>query len=442
MNPSLRLRLLAGTLAIVTLIWLALSIFAWRESRHEAEEIFDAHLAQTAMLLAAFVGDEADELDEHLPAHRYARKVAFQVWHGSKLLVHSLNAPDTRLSAVDEGFSDSLIDGRDWRVYSVWDKERRHLIQVAEARRARDAVSRELAVHLTVPLAVALPLLALSLILLIRHNFAPLATLAASIGERSPQRLDPIPLAGAPRELAPILTQLNTLLGRVAGSLEQERRFTADAAHELRTPLAAMRTHAQVAQASSDAAERTLALERVVAAADRATHLVTQLLTLARVDAGALDANQPLDLRALSIDVIADAVPAALAKQIELELTDGPSVPMAGNSPLLSALLRNLIDNAVRYGPPHSRVRIACRMDDGHPCLEVSDEGPGIPTEERERVLERFYRIVGSGETGSGLGLSIVARVAELHGASFTLADGPNGKGLCARVVFSMPINS
>lgn len=439
MNPSLRLRLLAGTLVIVSTIWLSLSLFAWRESRHEAEEIFDAHLAQTAHLLAAFVAEDSDELDEHLPSHRYARKVAFQVWRGDRLLVHSLNAPDERLSPVAEGFSNAGSGGRDWRVYGVRDRKGRHLIQVAEARQARDAVGRELATHLVVPLAVALPLLAMALLLLIRRGFAPLDALAALIAERSPQRLDPIPLAGVPRELEPILSRLNDLLGRLGASLEQERRFTADAAHELRTPLAAIRTLAQVAQ-GSNAAERTDVLAQVIAAADRATHLVAQLLTLARADAGPGEPNGPVDLRTLAIDAVADAAPAALTKAVDIELEDGPPVVVAGNTALLTALLRNLVDNAVRYSPSGSRVAVACRADTHTPCIEVVDQGPGIPASERARVLDRFYRILGHDESGSGLGLSIVARVADSHGARLELVDGPGGKGLCARVVFSAPI--
>jgi two-component system sensor histidine kinase QseC len=435
---SLRLRLLAGTLAIVTLIWLALAFSAWQSARHEAEEIFDAHLAQTAALLAVFVSDEADELDEHLPSHRYARKVAFQIWEdGKKLLTHSLNAPDELLSPVTEGFSDATSGGQEWRVYSLWDTRGRYLIQVAEARAARASVSRELASHLMYPLAVALPLLALALVLLISGTLAPLSALAARIGERTPDRLDAIPLTGSPRELHPLLNELNRLMGRVAGSLEQERRFTADAAHELRTPLAAIRTHAQVAQTMATTADQGETLQQLITAADRASHLVGQLLTLARVDAGANPAEfVSCDLRELCITALADAAPAALQRNIDVELTDGPPLRLSGNPALLAVLLRNLVDNAVRYSPPQARVCVACGERDGHAVVEVFDQGPGIAPVERSRVLDRFYRIPGSGVTGSGLGLSIASRIAELHGARLELDDGADGKGLCVRVVF------
>ncbi|QDX81314.1 hypothetical protein B9N43_08705 [Denitratisoma sp. DHT3] len=439
MKNTLRLRLLLGTLAIVLVIWVALSALAWRKAIHEADELFDAHLAQTAALLAAFVGDGGAAGVEHLPTHHYARKVAFQVWEDGHLRVHSRAAPDAPLSPVAEGFSDARIGGAAWRVYSLRGVAPRQLIQVGEAHDARHAVASELARQLLKPLALALPLLVLALTLLIRSSLAPLSRLADSIGQRSPDRLDAIPLAGTPGELRPILERLNGLLGRIARSMEQERRFTADAAHELRTPLAAMRTHAQVAQASRDEDERRRALANVVAATDRATHLVEQLLTLARLDSGSRGAGLiDCELRACAAEAVARSAPQALARGIELVLEEGPPLPILGQPVLLSVLLRNLLDNAVRYSPPGSQVRVVLeRGADGVAALAVVDQGPGIPAEERAQVLDRFYRIAGSGESGSGLGLSIVARIAELHGARLALADGPAGRGLAVRVSFA-----
>jgi two-component system sensor histidine kinase QseC len=443
MTGSLRLRLIVGTLALVGAIWLAATAFAWFETRHEAEEILDAHLAQAATLLAAFVGKEADELDEHLPAHRYLRKVSFQVWEkGRELAVHSANAPDHRLSPKEEGFADVDIDGRRWRVFSLWSDKRRYLVQVGETREARSAISTELARHLLVPLAVALPLLALALALAIGRGLAPLSRLAEDIGHRDAARLDPIDAAGTPRELRPLLDRLNQLFGRLSASLEQERRFTADAAHELRTPLAAMRTHAQVAMGATGAADREEALARVIEATDRATHLVAQLLTLARLEATAASAAfATIDLRQVAAEALALAAPAALARHIELALDADAAVPVRGDAALLGVLLRNLIDNAIRYSPQKVGVGVTAGSADGCPFVMVCDAGPGIPAEERARVLDRFYRVAGSDEAGSGLGLSIVTRIAQLHGARLDLADGPAGKGLCARVVFLGPVN-
>jgi two-component system sensor histidine kinase QseC len=440
---SLRMQLLAGTLAIVVVVWLGLGLFAWREAQHEADELFDAHLAQTAALLSMLVGanehGDAADFEEHLPSHHYARKVAFQVWdQGNVLLIHSSNAPLTRLSPSEEGFADTGDAAGGWRVYSLWDDKRKTLVQVGETLEARASIGREMAKNLLQPLAVALPLLALALIFLIRGRLAPLSRMAESIAERSPDRLDAISLQGAPRELHPVLERLNALFARIGVSMEQERRFTADAAHELRTPLAAMRTHAQVALASRADAEREAALNNVVAATDRVTHLLEQLLMLARLDSTA-SANgfESSNLHGLAADAVARAAPAAMEKGIELELQDGAAAMVRGQPTLLAVLLRNLIDNAVRYSPEGGRVRVAVHADANGAMLEVADSGPGIPAAERARVLDRFYRITGSGETGSGLGLSIVARIAELHGASLELADNPDGHGLVARVKFS-----
>ncbi|MDO8958340.1 MAG: ATP-binding protein [Rhodocyclaceae bacterium] len=437
---SLRARLIVGVVGLVTVIWLGVTLAAWIETRHETEEILDAHLAQAAALLTAFVGHEPDELDEHLPTNRYLHKVTFQVWDGGRsLLVHSANAPDHRLSASDQGFSDARFDGHRWRVFSQWSGDGRYLVQVGETFDTRDDISRELAGHLLAPLGVALPLLALALALLIGRGLRPLTTLAEDIGRRDANRLDQVDTARAPRELKPVLDRLNQLFARLSRSIELERRFTADAAHELRTPLAAMRTHAQVAQGATAADERDAALAHVIEATDRATRLVEQLLTLARLEApSASQAFVACDLRQIAVTTLAAAAPAALAKQIEIELTDGPSVSVPGDPTLLGVLLRNLIDNAVRYSPPQVGVGVTAGLGAaGEPFVAVIDQGPGIPPAERSRVLDRFHRIAGNAESGSGLGLSIAARIVELHGARLELDSGPDGKGLCARVVFS-----
>lgn len=433
MKDSLRLRLLAGTLAIVAAIWAAMAVFAWIETRHEADELFDAHLAQTQALLAATIGDDADEIVEHLPTYRYTRNVAFQIWDDEqRLLTHSSSAPDQPLSAIEEGFSDTA----QWRVYSAWTEDKHYLVQVAETYQARHSVSRELATHLLLPLGIALPVLALALVVLIRITFAPLSALAESIGQRSPERLDPIPVAGTPRELHPILGQLNRLLERVSRSLQQERNFTGDAAHELRTPLAAMRTHAQVARASHDDAERRRALDSVIAAIDRATHLMEQLLVLARLDAATPGIGKTsCDLRRLAAEALALATPAALAKSVELELAAGPPVTAKVEPALIATLLRNLIDNAVRYSPAGSRVAVAVSPVGNEARIDIVDQGPGIPADELARVRDRFYRVAGSNETGSGLGLSIASRIAELHGGRLDIDNIGTGPGLRAAVV-------
>lgn len=443
---SLRWRILLGVLAAVTLAWMTVGIIAYREARHEAEELLDAHLAQSATLLFAFLGDEAHELDEHLPRHRYDKKVAFQIWEGEdRLLTHSAGAPQTRLSGQSEGFSDASIDGRSWRVFSTWDPKHRYLVQVADAARSRDKVSDEIAWHLLLPIAFGLPLLGLALGAFVVVAFRPLRQLADSIAAQAPERLQPIALSAAPREIVPILERLNLLFARVTRAQEDERRFTADAAHELRTPLAVMQTHAEVASAATDEETRRHALDNLVSGSRRAARLLDQLLTLARLDAQAgltdkLPEMQACDLRALAIESVALLVPAALEKGVEVEVeesaADADKVILNGAPVLLQVLVRNLVDNAISYTPSGGYVRVGVSSSESGICLSVNDSGPGIPAEKRGEAMARFRRLDESGKEGHGLGLSIVARIAELHGAKFRLENSATLGGLAALVDF------
>ncbi len=436
-SGSLQLQLLGGTLSLVAVIWIGLSAVAWREAVSEGDELFDAHLAQTAALLAVLSSDGSAEIPEELPSHRYARKVAFQIWTDKgKLLARSTSAPNDLLTEQIKGFSDRRIDHRSWRVYSLRDPRHHHLILVAETLEARHAIGTELAKHLLTPLAVALPLLAMGLVLLMRHRFLPLRRLAMFIGQRSPERLDPIDLGEVPSELHPIIEQTNRLLHRVSASIEQERRFTADAAHEIRTPLAAIRTHAQVAMAATDTMEREHALALVIRASDRATHLLGQLLTLARLDSVSLASGFVVcDLRRIAVDVIADLTPQALEKNVECMRNEGAPIWVKGDPTLLAVLIRNLVDNAIRYAPAATVVSVTIRLQHKGVTLQVTDQGPGIPVHERDRVLGRFTRLAGHSDApGSGLGLSIALRIAELHQATLTLTDGPERRGLAVTV--------
>ena len=451
MRPhSLRLRLLIGVLAAVAIAWTAVGLVAYREARHEAEELLDAHLAQSATLLFAFLGDQAVEVGEageHLAPHRYDKKVAFQVWQGTQLLTHSRNAPPDRLSAREEGFSDELIDGKGWRVFSAWDPQGRYLVQVADAAKSRAEVSGEVASHLLYTLGFGLPLLGVALGAFILVAFRPLARLADSIGAQAPQRLQPIALEGAPQEIVPILERLNRLFGQVRRAQEDERRFTADAAHELRTPLAVLQTHAEVASGVTDEATRQRALELLVSGSQRASRLVDQLLTLARLDAQEqLPGKEPCRLQSLVVDSVAPLIPAALAKDLEVEVDEGEGAENAsiqaavieGAPLLLQVLVRNLVDNAIRYTPRGGKVRITLGREAGKLALHVIDSGPGIPEGLRSEAGKRFRRFDESGSEGHGLGLSIVARIAELHGASLVLEAAGQAGGLDAAVLFPL----
>lgn len=447
-SRSLRARLLFGVLLAVTGVWIGVAALGWLRTRHETDELFDAHLAQSAAVLVALLsdGDEDDddglELDlDHAPElHRYARNVAFQVWErGRKLRVHSRNAPRKRLSDVEKGFADVTIEGERWRVFSTWAFGRRALVQVGERVAAREAVGEQIARHLLAPLVVALPLLAIALSLAIGRALSPLRAIADAVGMRDPRRLEPVAATHAPREILPLVERLNALFARIGESIERERAFTADAAHELRTPLAAIRAQAEVARASEDDAERRRALDQVIAGCDRAARLADQLLTLARIESAEWrERLVACDLVAIARDVLADLAPAAHARGVAVALDAAEPVTIRGDEALLRVLVRNLADNALRYGASGQSVRVVVTLERGAASLRVEDRGPGIPREERARAFDRFRRGGGvAGETGAGLGLAIAARIASLHGATLTLEDGAGGHGLAARVAFA-----
>ena len=433
---SLQRRLLGALLGAVALVWLATAVYSYFDTRHEVNELLDAHLAQSASMIVAQAGHELEEIDlEHAPQlGKHSRRVAFQIWEGGKTLrLHSLNAPQARMSPVEQGYSRARIDGKAWRVFSTWDDGHRFLVQVGERDKTREEIAAGVARNLLVPLAFALPALGLLAWLVIARALAPLRALGRQVESRAPDSLGPLAAEDAPAEVVPLVRSLNALFVRVEGLIGRERRFTADAAHELRTPLAALKTQAQVARGASDAAERSRALDNVVAGSDRAARLVEQLLTLARLEPDQLkERAKPCDLREIARAAVAELAPGALARGTEIELDADGAARIEGHPELIAVLLRNLVDNAVRYGPAGGTVRVELRGTE----LSVADQGPGIPPEARARVTERFFRLPGTEASGSGLGLSIVERIAALHGATLALDEGAGGRGLRVEVAF------
>lgn len=442
MKPSIRRRLLLLLTGTVLAAWVATAVFTYFDARHEIGEMLDAHLAQSAGLIAAQLEHEFedDEEDEGRTPRQYKdeRKIAFQVWdRKGELRLRSASAPATRLQGRSEGFGDAVIDGKRWRIYSRWDESRDYLVQVGERYELREELAESVASHLMHPLALALPVLALLIWLGVGAGLAPLGGIAREIARREPDNLAPLEEGSTPREIVPLVASINALFGRLQKSLEQERRFTADAAHELRTPLAAVKTQAQVALGARSAEERAHALANVVSGTDRAARLVEQLLMLARLDPQtALPDGHTVGLPDLAARCIAELAPAAAEKGVEMSLATCDEAKVAGDAVLLGVLLRNLLDNAVRYTPAGGEVEVGVTCAKDAVLLEVSDSGPGIPEAERAQVLDRFYRVLGSGEEGSGLGLSIVKRIADLHRAGVSLGAGPGGRGLRVAVAF------
>lgn len=440
-HGSLRGQLLLLLSLGLALIWLLAATLTTLKTRHEMGELLDAHLVQSASLLLARISEDADEIDaDHAPVlNRYTYPLAFQIWDGEQLRMHSANAPAQHLGPQLQGFSDNRVDGKDWRTFSTSSQNGRYRVQVGELQAVRSHMTGNMLMQLLSPLLVALPLLALLVWLVVARALRPISTLSSALASQHADNLHPVTVT-VPHEMAPLTTHLNMLLERLAASFENERRFTSDAAHELRTPLAALHTQLQVAQGASDENERKRAIAMALAAGERSARLVQQLLTLARLDHDAWQHQAaPVILPDLTAQVLGmmaeEAANNGIALCFESNSTK-PELTIKGHADLLSVLIRNLVDNAVRYSPSGSAVTVGLSAEAGAVVLFVLDEGPGIAPEKREEALRRFHRLDKSGRHGSGLGLSIVARIAELHGAALTLCDGRNECGLRVDVRF------
>jgi len=440
---SLQRRLLALVLGVVAGVWLLTALVSWLDTRHELDELLDGHLAQAAALLVVQQAQGVDDEEGGLDAptlHRYAPKVAFQVFHRGALVLHSANAPQAPMSGAGQpfraGFQTVQIAGRAWRVFSAHGAEQDVQVHVGEQADSRADILWAVLRSALWPMALALPLLAVALWWAVYRGLGPLRQIGHALAERQPQALHPLVLDGAPAEMLPMVRALNSLFGRIATLLDAERRFTADAAHELRTPIAAIRAQAQVALGEADGARRRHALQATLEGCDRATRLVEQLLTLSRLEAGAAPALQALDLRGLAQRVVGDAAPRAVAKGQTLEVQACAPCPVTGNETLLAVLVRNLVDNAVRYSPPGARVLVAVQQQAGQAVLSVEDSGAGLDEADLQRLGERFFRVPGSLESGSGLGWSIVRRIAAVHGLKLQACRSAALGGLKVVVTF------
>lgn len=447
--PSLQNRLLLILLSVVTAVWLGAALFTWWDASHEIDELLDSHLAQAAALLVAqqthVDNDDDDDVVDVPSLHKYAPAVAFQVFHLGILVMGSPNVGIKPMASQARGFATvRLADGDEWRVFAAKGDHRDVQVYVGEKTRNRAEIVMSVLRSLLLPLLVTLPLLAGLLWSSVRLALAPLRRLSELLGQRQPQALSPFATQGVPAEMQPLMAELNGLLARIGHMVETERRFTADAAHELRTPVAAIRAQAQVAMgAGSDDAQRHLALQTTLAGCDRATRVVEQLLALARLETpgNSAESARPVasDLSALTQSVAATLAPLALARSQELELDASAGCRVLGDEALLSMLVRNLLDNALRYAPDGARIRVVVAPTPEGVRLDVQDSGAGMAQADRQRLGERFFRVLGQNQPGSGLGWSIVRRIAHVTGASVVVQQSQALGGLQVSVDWPHP---
>jgi len=430
---SLRARLLASLLAGVVLVGVTGGWIVYRNALAEADAFFDYHLRQTALILR----DEPVEylLAPRLPSTDASYDFVVQVWSLDGVRVY-LSRPHAVLPQITTlGFSttEKTQEGR-WRVFGVQAMTR--VIQVAQPMSVREQRAAELALQTLKPFALLLPVLALVIWIAVGHALEPLRRLTSQVKARRVNALDDLTATQLPDEVQPLVLALNDLLGRLRAALERERAFMADAAHELRTPLTALHLQMGMLARASSEAERESAMGTLSAGVQRAIRLIEQMLALARQQPRAESPRVPVRLDELAREIVAELVPLADAGHIDLGVAAAQPATVAADNEALRTLLRNLVDNAVRYTPPGGRVDVTVENTASGPRLTVTDDGPGIPPDERTRVFDRFYRRAGTSPTGSGLGLAIVKAIADAHGASVTLGNGAEGKGLAVTVTF------
>lgn len=433
---SLRLRLIISFLIVSTCVWSAAAVISWQESRDQMDEFFDTYQLLLARQLSTAdwtnltadmqkksnrlienVDDDGEEEDEALGFAVFNRR-------GEMIFNDDENGRDFIYSPEASGFVNQKIGRKKdmWRIFWLTSADKNFTIAVGQELEFRDDAALELVEETLLPWLVGLSVLLLAVIWMVSRELRPLRRIADELSERDSDNLHPLSLSGQASEILPLIKAINTQFSRIEQMLQRERGFISDSAHELRSPLTALKVQLEVAQlADDDAAARHQALQKLNQGIDRSTRLVEQLLALSRLDSAAAAANdEPLDWPALVNAAVNEQLPAAEEKKINVKTSTDGSAPTTCGQPLLWALLlRNLLDNAVRYSPEEAQICIELKDE----TLSVTNSNTVVAAEYLPRLKERFFRPAGQKSTGSGLGLSIVERIAELHRCRVALTN-------------------
>ena len=435
---SLRTRLLGWLMAAIVLAALAQSAFAYFTALTQADIIFDRHLRTMATALTSGTALGSLPPSGEINADRAGEDFVVQLWNAKGEPIFRTAAHQKLRQPAQPGFSTvQALDGRDYRVYSTTAPGL--TVLVAQDMTARRDMARTLALRTALPELPTAPLLALLVWWVVSRSLAPVARLRAQMAARKVDEFTPLSERGLPAEVRPLIQELNLLFERLRQAFDSQRVFVADAAHELRSPLAALKIQLQGLQRAGDDPTRELAVKRLAAGIERAGHLVDQMLALARQEASVAQgvALAPLDLAQPGFLALSDTLSSAQARQVDLGVHRAESVTVAGNAESLRILVRNLLDNGVKYTPAGGTVDLSVHATPEGALVTVEDSGPGIPDKDRARALDRFFRVVdGAGATGSGLGLAIVKSIADMHGATIALDDSQRLGGLRVRVAF------
>ncbi len=455
---SIRSRLIFSLLIALFLILGYTGVSSYSTTRHEADEVFGARLATSARIVEALVANQVAKATlsspiiirlphelEGLPnaeqtefGHQYEAKIAFQVWRDDgQLLVRSFSAPDSPLGVLRQGFSQEQAAGQTWHVFTLRSGE--VWVQVAEQEAIRDELTDDIASAIMLPLIIGAVTLLLVANLVVRFGLNPLTELAEGIGKRSPESLTEIRIDDVPREMAPVIKALNALLARIKEALERERRFTDAAAHELRTPLAALKIHADNLVRADTEEQRLRSTGNLIKGLDRSLRLANQMLALSRSHAEIDPASlQRINLCDVLHEIIGqqEQVCSARTQTIETTGLDAGAAWVFGDDLKLHQLFRNLFDNAARYGTPGSTICVSLTREGQSLRFTIANDGPVIPLEMREKVFEPYTRLPGQSVEGNGLGLAIAREVAQQHHARISLDARSADNGTVVTVIF------
>jgi two-component system sensor histidine kinase QseC len=438
---SLQRRLLLYLLVCAPVVWAVALLISADRARHEVNELFDTEIIRLALQVQATLvaaGAPGQTLPaQQAPGEADLRDLAIAVWNreGQLLLVDREGVQLPRRSDAS-GFVDMQLDGSRWRVYYLQSANGDWLVAAGQRGDERDELVRDLVTSQLLPWLLVLPVLLLAMAWAVRHALRPVRMLTHELQGRSADDLRPVPVTLAPQELQPMLTAMNGLFTRIESTLERERRFTADAAHELRTPLAVLRAQWDVLRRATGDDERRRAETQLNAGMDRMDRLVTQMLALSRLEStDRLPQARALQWTPLVEQVFSDVLPLAERRRIELDCdwpaAGTPPMPLQGDADLMTVLLRNLLDNAVRYAPEGSSVQMRFGAD----RLTIENDGPALPADVLAHLGQRFRRQDGQPESGSGLGVSIAQRIAALHGLTLHHRTRADGTGVVAELV-------
>jgi two-component system OmpR family sensor kinase len=433
---SIRKKLIASILSVILLVTFLLAIATYYSVREEMDELYDGNIKQVAHVIldtkpeAGVTPKQKKEIEKLRGEEKYLT----QIWRHNVLEYSSHPTVDFPVQATD-GYGRAMFRGHTWRYYRL--SQDGVTVQMAQDLKERHSVVIELYGFLLLPILLQLPIFAGLIWVMVGYGLKPLEHISNLIKNRNASFLEALPDADVPLEISYLVDALNDLLRRLKEALETQRQFTADAAHELRTPLSAVRLQLDILKRAESAEEKEEALETLEKGVVRSTRLVQQMLELARQEPENTEAAfSSVLLKSLIEEAVDQNQPIAKSKDIQIttHLPSGIQVP--GNAPKLSIMIGNIINNAITYTKAGGQVVISLKRDQENIILDVADDGIGIAPEFRERVFDRFYRVTGTGVTGSGLGLSIVRSVADLHGAKIEILDGLNGHGITVRVTF------